>query len=68
MTAKLLTMVEDPKSKLYLNIINNSAYHLMNVIEDALDMSRIENNKFEVNPEYIDIRKAIDEVIQIMDF
>lgn len=40
--------------------------HLQNVIEDALDMSRIENNKFEVNSELFDPRIAIEEVVSIM--
>lgn len=40
--------------------------HLQNVIEDALDMSRIENNKFEVNLEFFDPRIAIEEVVSIM--
>lgn len=38
--------VLDDKIKKYLTIIHNSAIHLQNVIEDALDMSRLENNKF----------------------
>jgi signal transduction histidine kinase len=38
------------------------------VIEDALDMSRIENNQFEINNESFDIRKAIECVTDIMDF
>lgn len=36
----------DDRVKNYLKIILNSSLHLQNVIEDALDMSRIENNKF----------------------
>ena len=36
----------DSRVNNYLNIILNSSLHLQNVIEDALDMSRIENNKF----------------------
>lgn len=36
----------DSRVKNYLSIILNSSLHLQNVIEDALDMSRIENNKF----------------------
>jgi len=31
-------------------------------------MSRIENNKFEINNSTIDLRKTIDEVIEIMKF
>jgi signal transduction histidine kinase len=32
----------------YLRIVMNSSLHLQNVIEDALDMSRIENGKFQI--------------------
>jgi len=31
-------------------------------------MSRIENNKFEINNSQFDLRKTIDEVIEIMKF
>lgn len=57
-----------PRVQSYLTIILNSAMHLQNVIEDALDMSRIENNKFAVFPELTDIRVAIKEVCDIMKF
>lgn len=36
-------MISDPKASKYLNIIHNSSLHLQNVVEDALDLSRIEN-------------------------
>lgn len=36
------------RSRTYLTIILNAALHLESVIEDALDMSRIENNKFSI--------------------
>lgn len=49
----------DARAKNYLNIILNSSLHLQNVIEDALDMSRLENNKFSIFKEMIDIREAI---------
>ena len=35
-----------PRAITYLNIILSSALHLQSVIDDALDMSRLENNKF----------------------
>jgi len=38
------------------------------VIEDALDMSRLENNKFEIYFSEFDIRETIKEVIEIMNF
>jgi signal transduction histidine kinase len=58
----------DDRVKNYLQIILNSSLHLQNVIEDALDMSRIENNKFNIFKELFDIRAAVNEVTQIMEF
>jgi hypothetical protein len=40
----------------------NSSLHLQNVIEDALDMSRIENNKFTIFKGMFDIEEAVKEV------
>jgi signal transduction histidine kinase len=51
-----------------MNIIYNSSMHLLNVIEDALDMSRIENKKFSIILEFMDIRGAVKEVSDIMRF
>ena len=48
--------VNDERGLLYLKIIGNSSMHLSNLIEDALDMSRIEHNRFEANCDYFDIR------------
>lgn len=58
----------DDRVKNFLQIILNSSLHLQNVIEDALDMSRIENNKFSIFKEMFDIGEAIREVSQIMEF
>ena len=46
----------------------NSAKHLQSLVEDALDMMRIENNQFTFNNEIFDLRKAVDEVCEIMQF
>jgi signal transduction histidine kinase len=51
-----------------MHIIYNSSMHLLNVIEDALDMSRIENKKFSILLEFMDIREAVKEVSEIMRF
>ena len=58
----------DQKIINYLKVILNSALHLQNVIEDALDMSRIENNKFIVFKEKFNVRSAVEEVCDIMRF
>ena len=52
----------------YLIIILNSSLHLQSVIEDALDMSRLENNKFQILLDMFNIRQAVNEVSQIMNF
>lgn len=52
----------------YLKIVYNSSIHLQNVIEDALDVARIENGKFQLFKEWFDLRKAITEVADIMEF
>ena len=49
----------DERVENYLKIILNSSMHLQNVIEDALDMSRIENNKFTIYKEMFDIKTAV---------
>ncbi len=58
----------DSRVKNYLQIILNSSLHLQNVIEDALDMSRIENNKFQIFKEIFNIHDAVQEVTKIMEF
>lgn len=49
-------MAQDEETKKYSTVIINSSNHLANVIEDALDLSRVENNKFQINLESVNIR------------
>jgi signal transduction histidine kinase len=58
----------DENIKTYLSIVFNSALHLQTIIEDALDLSRIENNKFQIFREEFNIREAVSDVCKIMDF
>jgi len=51
-----------------LKLVLNAALHLESVIEDALDLSRIENNKFALVKENFDVVEAVDEVCDIMRF
>ncbi|TNV82665.1 hypothetical protein FGO68_gene5913 [Halteria grandinella] len=52
----------------FINIVHNSSIHLQNVIEDALDISRLENNQFQIFMESFEVRKIVEEVSQLMDF
>lgn len=52
----------------FLKVVQNSSLHLQNVIEDALDIGRLENNKFTLFKEEFAIKKAIEEVCEILRF
>ncbi|TNV84684.1 hypothetical protein FGO68_gene9919 [Halteria grandinella] len=52
----------------FINIALNSSMHLENVIEDALDISRLENNKFQMFKETFEVRDCVKQVLDIMKF
>lgn len=68
MSQNLAQYISDSKGQIYLKIIINAALHLQNMIEDTLDLSRIENHKFELNFDYFDVRSIIRDVADIMRF
>ena len=47
-----------PRILKLVQIVHNSSIHLENVINDALDISRLENNKFEINKSVFAIRET----------
>ena len=49
-----------------VGIIQASARHLLSLINDLLDLARIDSGKVELNPETIRAQDLIDEVIQIL--
>ncbi|MBL9166229.1 MAG: PAS domain S-box protein [Verrucomicrobiales bacterium] len=50
------------KQKEYLGDVLHSAGHLLQLINDVLDLAKIEAGKMDVSPETFQIRQAIDEV------
>ena len=67
----MLDLMKDemsPKAYNYLKVILNSSLHLETVIEDALDMSRLENNKFSIFKQRFNIKEVVEEVCEIMRF
>lgn len=52
----------------FIQLVHSSSIHLQNVVNDAIDVSRFENNKFEINNKAFNIRDAIDDVHGIMKF
>ncbi|MBQ7563313.1 MAG: amino acid permease [Lachnospiraceae bacterium] len=51
-----------PQIREYLTKIKGSSQHLLALINDVLEMSRIESGKMELEPIAVDLRKAIGEV------
>jgi PAS domain S-box-containing protein len=55
----------NPKQKEYLGDILNSAKHLLQLINDVLDLAKVEAGKMELNLEDFSLTQAIDEVCAV---
>ncbi|MEP6342538.1 MAG: ATP-binding protein [Maricaulaceae bacterium] len=56
----------DPRYKEYVSDILFSGQHLLSLINDILDMSKIEAGKMRLNPEDLSIQDMIEQVIRIV--
>ena len=50
----------------YLSMIKSSADHLLSVINDILDHSKIESGKFTLSPEVFDLRDALENIMHTL--
>lgn len=57
---------DDAKANEYLLKIENSAHHLLSLINDVLDMSKIEAGKTTLNLETINVEEVIEDVSDMM--
>jgi signal transduction histidine kinase/DNA-binding response OmpR family regulator len=51
-----------------LNKIEDASNHLLGVINDILDMSKIEANKFELSPAEFNFEKMLQRVVNVVNF
>jgi signal transduction histidine kinase/CheY-like chemotaxis protein len=56
------------KKEYCLGKIENASTHLLGVINDILDMSKIEANRFELSPVDFSFEKALQKVVNVVNF
>jgi len=55
-----------PKQKEYMGDVLNSARHLLQLINDVLDLAKVEAGKMELHPEVFPVHKAVEEVTAVI--
>lgn len=66
MQKELFGPLGDPRYKEYVNDILFSGQHLLSLINDILDMSKIEAGKMSLNTEELQINDVIEQVVRIV--
>jgi signal transduction histidine kinase/HPt (histidine-containing phosphotransfer) domain-containing protein len=67
MTELLLEMEQDETKKKYLTTAMSSAKSLLGLINNILDLSKIESGKFAMEDVVFDLRQLLEEVVDAMD-
>ena len=57
----------DPKQRGYVDIVRESSEHLLNVINEILEFSRIEDNKLVLEHDDFDLRRILGATCQILE-
>ena len=64
--SETLGPIRPPQYADYINDVNESGKHLLNVINAILDMSKIEANRIELNEDYLDPEETAQSVVRMM--
>ena len=63
-----LSAADAERMKYCLEKIDSASKHLLGVINDVLDISKIEANKFELSPVVFEFEKMLQKVINVINF
>ena len=63
----LLNQISNPDQSHYIQNIKTSGIKLINLINDVLDLAKIDSQKLVLKPELIDLRKMATEVFNMME-
>ncbi len=66
MEAEMLGALGHPKYREYSGVIGSSAQHLLAVINDILDVAKIEAGRFEIHPQPLDMREAAESSLALV--
>ncbi len=58
-----IIMPDNLKAKKYINIIKNSGKQLLSIINDIIDISKIDSNEIELKNEKFNLNELLDEII-----
>ena len=64
--SELLGEHKVPQYREYANDIHDSGKHLLNLINELLDLSRIEAGKYDLNEEIVSLREVADDCLRMM--
>ncbi|GHU61470.1 hypothetical protein AGMMS49983_01260 [Clostridia bacterium] len=68
MTAIAKAAVEAERKDYCLDKIEDASTHLLGIINDILDMSKIEANKFELSPVHFSFEKMLQKITNVINF
>ncbi|WP_262693537.1 sensor histidine kinase [Kordiimonas aquimaris] len=63
---ELYGKLEGTKNKEYMKIIRNSGEHLLSIVNDILDISKLEADRFELHVEPVDAQDIIEQCLNIV--
>ena len=58
--------VDSPQHREFLDHILTSSHHLLQLVNDILDLSKVEAGKMEFRPEAVDMKKIVEEVVAML--